>query len=143
VAVRVRDVDKADAPSVAALLCALGYPATDEAAAKRLERLKRERATRVLVAETEDGVAGLAGMHFMRVLEYEDPVCVMIALVVRADQRRKGIGELLARSVEDEARARGCGVVVLGSAERRADAHAFYERVGYEHTGRRFLKRLR
>ncbi len=67
----------------------------------------------------------------------------MIALVVREDQRRKRIGEALAHTVEDEARARGCSVVVLGSAERRADAHAFYERIGYEYTGRRFVKRLR
>lgn len=142
-AVRLRDVERRDAPSVALLLAALGYPATDEVAAERLRRLDEETATRFLVAETDGDVVGLAGMHFMRVLEYEDPVCVMVALVVREDQRRRGIGEALARAVEDEARARGCGVVVLGSAERRTDAHAFYERIGYEHTGRRYAKLLR
>jgi GNAT superfamily N-acetyltransferase len=142
VPVRVRAVEKRDASSVARLLDALGYPASTAAARGRLERLQHEPDTRIFVAESDEGVVGLAGMHVMRVLEYDDPVCVMIGLVVRADQRRKGIGEILARAVEDGARARGCGVVVLGSAERRADAHAFYERVGYERTGRRYLKRL-
>jgi hypothetical protein len=29
------------------------------------------------------------------------------------------------------------------AAHRRADAHAFYEALGYEHTGRRYAKQLR
>jgi hypothetical protein len=28
----------------------------------------------------------------------------------------------------------------LTTAERRADAHAFYERIGFERTGRRYAK---
>jgi hypothetical protein len=28
------------------------------------------------------------------------------------------------------------------AAHRRADAHAFYEALGYEHTGRRYAKKL-
>jgi hypothetical protein len=30
----------------------------------------------------------------------------------------------------------------LTTAERRADAHAFYESVGFERTGRRYVKRF-
>ena len=56
--------------------------------------------------------------------------------------RRRGIGEALAREVEKEAEAQGCCLVFLTSAERRADAHAFYRRLGYEETGRRFAKPL-
>jgi len=32
--------------------------------------------------------------------------------------------------------------MVLNTAHRRADAHAFYEALGYEHTGRRYAKQL-
>ena len=44
--------------------------------------------------------------------------------------------------MEREAERRGCCLVFLTTAARRADAHAFYERIGFEETGRRFTKRL-
>jgi GNAT superfamily N-acetyltransferase len=46
---------------------------------------------------------------------------------------------LIARA-EDEARAWQCGRIMVTSAERRADAHTFYQALGYEYTGRRFAK---
>ena len=45
-------------------------------------------------------------------------------------------------ALEQEARAHGCGLLFLTTSERRAGAHAFYERVGFEHTGRRYAKPL-
>jgi GNAT superfamily N-acetyltransferase len=45
-------------------------------------------------------------------------------------------------ALEDEARRRGGRVMVLNTAHRRADAHAFYEALGYQHTGRRYAKEL-
>ena len=65
-----------------------------------------------------------------------------MALVVDARYRRKGIGAALMGSIETWARERGAGVVVLNSGDGRADAHAFYERLGYENTARRYLKRI-
>jgi ribosomal protein S18 acetylase RimI-like enzyme len=56
--------------------------------------------------------------------------------------RRQRIGELLMEALENEARKRGGRYVVLNTAHRRADAHAFYEALGYEHTGRRYTKRV-
>jgi hypothetical protein len=44
--------------------------------------------------------------------------------------------------MEAEARERGCGVFFLTTAEGRADAHAFYERLGLERTGRRYARLL-
>jgi GNAT superfamily N-acetyltransferase len=44
--------------------------------------------------------------------------------------------------LETEARARGCFLMFLTTAERREDAHAFYRRIGFEEAGRRFAKRL-
>jgi ribosomal protein S18 acetylase RimI-like enzyme len=138
----VRQALASDAAAIAVLLTQLGYPADESVAARRIARVGGQQDTRLLVAETKGEIVGLAGVHVMCVLEYEEPVAVMIALVVREDQRRKGIARMLADAVEQEARRQGCDVVVLGSAERRDDAHRFYESVGYEHTGRRFIKRL-
>jgi ribosomal protein S18 acetylase RimI-like enzyme len=63
-------------------------------------------------------------------------------VVVDSDYRRRGIGDALVTEIEAEARARGCCLVFLTTAERRVDAHAFYRRIGFEETGRRFAKWL-
>ena len=45
--------------------------------------------------------------------------------------------------MEREAERRGCCLLFLTTAVGREDAHASYERIGFEETGRRFSKRLR
>ena len=47
-----------------------------------------------------------------------------------------------AMKAKDEARLRGCELLYLTTSERRDDAHAFYERVGLEQTGRRYSRTL-
>jgi ribosomal protein S18 acetylase RimI-like enzyme len=127
---------------VARLLGELGYPTGTDQAGERLERLMRDPTSQLWIAEVDGEVAGLAALHVMNLVEHEEPGCVMSALVVGERFRRRGIGERLAEAVEEEARSRGCTRVVLSSAHRRADAHAFYEQLGYEHTGRRYAKDL-
>jgi GNAT superfamily N-acetyltransferase len=140
--VAIRDAEPSDASAVALLLGELGYPAVEEAAVRQMEQLRGQPGSSLLVADAGGDVVGLAALHVMHVLEHAQPVGVMIALAVRSDQRRGGVGGLLSRAVEDEARRQGCCLIVLGSAERRADAHAFYESQGYERTGRRYAKLL-
>jgi GNAT superfamily N-acetyltransferase len=65
------------------------------------------------------------------------------ALVVDERHRHGGVGRSLLAAVENEARRRGCALVFLTTAERRKDAHAFYRRLGWEETGRRFARDLR
>ncbi|GAA4924709.1 ribosomal protein S18 acetylase RimI-like enzyme [Actinomycetospora succinea] len=45
--------------------------------------------------------------------------------------RGRGYGALLVGWAVDEARRRGCGLVQLTSDASRADAHRFYERLGF------------
>ncbi len=53
------------------------------------------------------------------------------AVRVRADLRRRGIGEAMMRWVVDEARQRGCALVQLTTDKRREAAHRFYARLGF------------
>ncbi len=53
-------------------------------------------------------------------------------LAVLDEHRGRGIGSLLTRALEDEARRRGHGEVILGAQVR---AIAFYERLGYAAEG--------
>ncbi len=141
-AVELRSPTVGDAARLATLLGELGYRAQPAQVARRLELLAAEPETRLFVAVLDGEVVGLAGLRVERLVESDEPAGRLIALIVASSQRRRGIGAQLVVAVEAEARHRGCSSVVLTSAHRRCDAHAFYEQLGYEETGRRFAKRL-
>ena len=63
------------------------------------------------------------------------------AVRVRGDQRGKGLGRGLIGWAIDEARAAGCVVIQLTSDRSRADAHRFYESLGFEasHVGMKLV----
>ncbi|WP_307855793.1 GNAT family N-acetyltransferase [Kibdelosporangium banguiense] len=54
------------------------------------------------------------------------------AVRVRDDQRGSGLGRRFIEWAIAEARARGCGLVQLTTDASRADAHRFYERLGFK-----------
>ena len=136
----IRDARTEDAEALAALVGQLGYPTSAEAVALRLARLHASEADRVVVAEADGEVVGLASLHTSLTVEYDEPAAKLSAIVVDERHRRRGIGEALVAELEAEARRRECAVIFLTTAERRADAHAFYRRIGFEQTGRRFAK---
>jgi GNAT superfamily N-acetyltransferase len=140
--VTIRDVRPTDARALAGLIDQLGYPTSPEAMGRRLERLQASEEDRLVVAELDGEVVGLASVHASLSVEYDEPAAKLSALVVDEPHRRRGIGEALAAAMEAEARRRGCRLIFLTSAERRADAHAFYRRIGFEETGKRFAKWL-
>jgi len=138
----IREASQDDAAAVAVLLGELGYPTSPDQAAERIERIAADPSTWVIVAEVESELAGLGALHVQNLVERDEPGCEVAGLVVGQRFRRQGIGELLMQALEDEARRRGGKFMVLNTAHRRADAHAFYEALGYEHTGRRYAKQL-
>jgi GNAT superfamily N-acetyltransferase len=140
--VTIREAEQRDAAPVAALLGELGYPSTPAQAAERLERIAADPCTLVIVAEVGAELAGLAALHVQNLVERDEPGCEVAGLVVGERFRRGGVGEALMAALEEEARRRGGKTMVLNTAHRRADAHAFYEALGYEHTGRRYAKAL-
>jgi N-acetylglutamate synthase-like GNAT family acetyltransferase len=141
VGLTIRDAEARDADAISALLGQLGYPATGEALPARLERLQIV-GDRVVVADLDGAVVGLAQLHVSPTLEYERPAAKLAALVVDASHRGEGVGRALVEAMEAEARARRCELLFLTSAARREDAHEFYRRVGLEETGKRFAKSL-
>ena len=137
----IRDASATDAEALADLLGQLGYPTTAEAAETRLERL-RVVGDRVVVAELDGRVVGLAHLQVTPAIERERPAAKIGALVVDDGHRGRGVGRALVEAMESEARARGCELLYLTTAERRDDAHAFYQRLGLEYTGRRYARTL-
>ena len=60
------------------------------------------------------------------------------AVRVTADHRSSGLGSAMIRWVEQETRRRGCALVQLTTDDTRADAHRFYERLGFVASHRGF-----
>jgi ribosomal protein S18 acetylase RimI-like enzyme len=140
---RVRDARSRDARAVSRLLQQLGYPSSPEAVTRRVRLLRSSRADRIVVAELDREVVGLAVLHTSLSVEHDEPAAKVSAIVVDEQHRRRGIGEALISELEAEARRRGCCLIFLTTAGRRKDAHAFYRRIGFEETGKRFAKWLR
>lgn len=139
--VTVRDARLEDSPAIARLLDQLGYPTDEGGVAARLERLTIV-GDRVFVADVDGRVVGLAHLQVSPALERDRPSGKIGTLVVDAAHRGHGVGRALIAAVEDDAQLRGCGLLFLTTRETRDDAHAFYERVGFEQTGRRYSRTL-
>jgi GNAT superfamily N-acetyltransferase len=140
--VAIRGARLADAKGIAALLDELGYPADVGRVERRLEWISADPSSELFVAEVAGELAGLGGLHVLPLVEHDEVGCMLTAMVVAAKHRRRGVGRELVAAVEREARSRGCARLVLSSADRRADAHAFYESLGFRATGRRFVKEV-
>ena len=96
----------------------------------------------MIVAEAGGEVAGLIATHVVPRIEDDAPSCRVIGIVVAERHRRAGVAAALVAAAEAEARAHGSQRLDLSSGDWRADAHAFYERVGFERRAQAFIKRL-
>jgi GNAT superfamily N-acetyltransferase len=137
----IRDARPDDSPDIAGLLGQLGYPTDAGSVAARLERLAVV-GDRVFVADVEGRAVGLAHLQVTPALERDRPAAKIGALVVDEAHRGHGVGRALVQAVETEAQQRGCSLVYLTTADRRDDAHAFYEHVGFAQSGRRYGRTL-
>lgn len=139
-AVVVRDATASDAHALARLCTQLGYPTEPGALPHRLAEMKADNNVNVFVAERGGEVIGLATVHLRIALNHAHPLAQLTLLVVDEAQRGFGVGRALVDRVERFARERGSVRLVVTTALQRTGAHAFYERLAYRHTGRRYLK---
>ena len=138
----VRGSAEDDAPALADLLTQLGYPTTPAQARRRLTRILPDPAWVTLVFEQEARLLGFGGIQVSASYEHDTPVARIVAMVVDGGARRQGVGAELVAALEERAASLGAAKIVVTSASRRADAHAFYEKLGYARTGMRFGKEL-
>jgi GNAT superfamily N-acetyltransferase len=137
----VRSATAADASAMSALFAQFEHPTPAEPIPARLARLVTHDG-QAFVADTGDGLLGVATTQIVWSLVEDAPRAMLTALVVREDTRGQGVGRALVAAVESWAHARGAARVIVTTALRRAGAHAFYERLGFEFTGRRYAKPL-
>lgn len=138
----IRDATPDDAAQVAALLGELGYPTKEAQARARIERLTAPDDSIVRVFAEGETLLAVASLQVHPGLESDEPIGLITALIVSDKARRRGVGRALVDDLVGFARARGCARVNVGSGLHRADAHAFYEGIGFTRSGVRFRKNL-
>lgn len=140
--IRLRDATAADVDSLAPLLEQLGYPTEVDTLRQRFARVSAS-GERVIVAEAGADIVGLMTVHpCLHLLHRPRPVARITTLVVRDSARGTGVGRALVGEAERIGRAEGCEMIEVTSNMRRDDAHAFYERLGYDRTSYRFGRKI-
>ena len=138
----VREATLADASVVAPLLGELGYPTTPTQARARLRRMLARDDQKVLVAENAEAALGVLVLHVFPSLTYDRDIALIMTLVITEKARGVGVGRKLVDRAEVVARSLGASRLMVTTHNRRADAHAFYERLGFEFTGRRYVRAI-
>ncbi|MCT2583382.1 GNAT family N-acetyltransferase [Actinophytocola gossypii] len=128
----LRPVRPTDASAIADLLTQLGYPADADQVRARLRNWLPDQHSRLVAAESDGVVVGVAALHVMPLLEYDGRLARLLALVVDQAWRGHGVGRALVTRAEHEARELGCRELEITSSRYREDAHRFYHGLGYE-----------
>ena len=141
----VREAGPADAPRIAELLGQLGYPASHEEVARRLQYWAATPNSCILLADESGLVVGCLSVHAVPYLERTGCWARIESLVVDTTVRGRGVGRALVAAAESMASGWGCLDIEVTSSRTRADAHCFYARLGYtdvcDRSGR-FIKPL-
>ena len=131
-----------DVAALARLMCELGYETTESEMQMRMERIATDERYRTFVAVRDGKVCGMIGTLTSPSYEHNDPSGRILALVTLKTMRRHGIGRALIATAEKDFLQRGIRRIALNTRLVREDAHKFYESLGYERNGWRFVKQL-
>jgi ribosomal protein S18 acetylase RimI-like enzyme len=131
-----------DAEAIALLVTELGYPTSADQMRRRLTAILRDDDYETFVACDAGGVHGFVGTLIGPLYEADDPYGQIMALAVMPHYQRRGVGRMLMHAAESSLIERGARVLVVTSGHHRPGAHAFYERLGYAFTGRRYKRSL-
>ncbi len=128
-----------DGSQIVRLLRQLGY---DRDIVSVEDDIRSGAAGDVIVAASDDHIAGLLTMKIHRQFHWGALVASIESLVVDERDRSGGIGAALVEAAVECARASQCKLVELHSNQHRTQARRFYEREGFEVTGNYFVRQL-
>jgi ribosomal protein S18 acetylase RimI-like enzyme len=129
-----------DLPAILAMLAQPDYDNGDglslpEAQAV-FDKMARYPDYRLYVAEIGGEVVGSYALLIMDNLGHRaTPSAIVEQVVVAQDRQSSGIGAAMMRQAMSDAAKAGAYKLVLSSNAKRARAHAFYDRLGFERHG--------
>jgi GNAT superfamily N-acetyltransferase len=140
-AVTFRRATEADLPAIVAMLADDGLGRGREDASLPLARGYQDAFAAIdadcnqmlAVAEADGAVVGTLQLTFLPGLSHKGAWRGQVESVRVASSRRgTGLGQAMLEWAVAECRARGCRMVQLTTDKTRADAHRFYERLGFK-----------
>ena len=136
----LRPAQPGDAPTIAALFTDEGYPAGPSDIVARLGHFDTPE-SQVIVAEHDESILGFIAVHAMARFEHDDQIVRILALVVDAGARERGVGRALMAEAERFGRALGAAFVEVTAGHRRPEARHLYESLGYDSTVTTYLRK--
>lgn len=139
-AITIRDATAEDAEMIATLFTDEGYPAGPTDIVARLEHFGTP-GSRVIVAERAGGVLGFIAIHAIPRFEHDDRIMRIVALVVDAGARERGVGRALIAEAERVGAELGAAFAEITAGHHRPEARHLYEALGYDATVAAYLRK--
>ena len=139
-AITLRPATADDAEAIAALFTDEGYPAGPSDIEDRLTRFTAPDGA-VIVAEHDGAILGFVACHALPRFEHGDVILRILALVVDAGARERGVGRQLIGDAERFGASLGAAFVELTAGHHRPDARHLYESLGYDATVAAYLRK--
>ena len=80
-----------------------------------------------IVAMEEGNILGYASIHYIKKITRKSGIIEDV--VVKENQRGKGIGKLLVKNIIEKAKKNNCDKIILSSSEKNLK---FYEKLGFQ-----------
>jgi len=138
--IEIRPATADDAETIAALFTDEGYPSGPSDIVERLGRFASPY-SQVLVADHDGEVLGFVALHALPRFEHSDRVLRIMALVVDAAVRERGVGGDLMAAAEGVARELGAAFVEVTAGRHRPEAARLYTDLGYDATVAAYLRK--
>lgn len=138
----LRPANISDVDVLAGLVTELGYPTSPVEMLSRLQAIMDDEDYATFVALVGEQVVGFVGTRLGPVYETSGLQGQIMVLVVSMGYRRLGIGRALMQAAAENLEAKGASSMIVNTGNQRKGAHAFYEALGYEFTGRRYRKQM-
>jgi len=136
----LRVAEAADAESIATLFTDEGYPAGPSDIVVRLQRFATPDA-RVIVAEHDGALLGFIAIHTLPRFEHDDRIVRILALVVDAGARERGVGRALMAEAERIGTELGAAFIEVTAGHHRPEARQLYESLGYDASVAAYLRK--
>ena len=138
--ITLRPAEREDADRIAELFTDEGYPAGPTDIAERLERFGSPY-SRVIVAEHDGAMLGFIAVHALPRFEHDDRILRILALVVDAGARERGVGRTLMAEAERIGAELGAAFVEITAGHHRPEARHLYESLGYDASVAAYLRK--
>ena len=137
--IALRPATTADAERIAALFTDEGYPAGPSASSNGSSASARR--IRGSSWPSTTARSGFIAIHALPRFEHDDRIVRVLALVVDAGVRERGVGHLLMAEAENVGRELGAAFTEVTAGHHRPDAQRLYESLGYDATVTTYLRK--